>query len=187
MWIYKTLNAPSGTYGIIGTYIWKRTPAWTGLDVLSVSGDELTFNRSSFYAVVMYDYNDIMGSKDESIIEEYTASTLNDANDLLLFNNAIAFKYDLPNNYSYKLGVAIGVPHPVVVENLQFMVIVSSRLQDPTRLNSFNVRFNYFHQKLGIGALGVSVSSVGIDVSISPELCYDMHQIQTPSQIEYKP
>lgn len=187
LWIYKTLNAPSGTYGIIGTYAWKKTPVWRGTDVLSVSGDGLTFDRSSFYALIMYDYNDLIGPKDESISEEYTASTLNNASDLWGFNNAIAFKYNLPNNYSYKLGDTIGVHYPVVVENLQFMVIVSSRLQDPWGPKAFNIYFNYFHQKVGLGSLGVSVSANGANVSVSPKLSYDLHQIQTPKQIEYNP
>ena len=150
LYVIRTKNAPQGTYGIITAYQWKTMSTWRGTDILSVSGENLIFDKSSFRIAVEYIINHITNF--DSYVEYgggyYTPSDLENPNDLQGFKNAIAFKYNLP---------------------------------------VFNVYSNYFHQKLGIGSLGVSISATGASVSVSPKTFYKMYQIMTSKPIEYNP
>ena len=184
LWIFETKNAPSGTFGIIGTYEWKSMPFWRGLDVITVSAEEMTFDRSSFSTTVIYDsvYTNAGITVEEQIMNYYD---MNNTSDLHLqgIENGIYFKYNLPND-----GISIGSSLPSsYCKNLGFITTASGEISHPELQTRFNVYFNYFHQKIGLGSVGVSVSANGASFSVSPVFAYTRHQIMTPSPILYTP
>lgn len=186
LYVIRTKNAPQGTYGIITAYQWKTMSTWRGTDILSVSGENLIFDKSSFRIAVEYIINHITNF--DSYVEYgggyYTPSDLENPNDLQGFKNAIAFKYNLPNDINLNTDVSTYMINNL---NLTFMIVVSTRIANPDQRTVFNVYSNYFHQKLGIGSLGVSISATGASVSVSPKTFYKMYQIMTSKPIEYNP
>lgn len=164
-------------------------PFWRGTDVLSVSGEDLVFSKSSFSATVLYDVETTINGKYEKkeITENYDLNSIENANDLLGFANAIAFKYDLPNNGLAPSFDGTGGGYISKCSNLGFMILVTANINKPDQTILFNIYFNYFHQKLGLGSLGVSVSANGASVSVSPKTCYEMHQIMLDKWLIYKP
>lgn len=182
--IYKDDKYVPGKYAIFGVYEYKHMPFWRGTDVLSISGDHLIFERSSFVASAVYtETSNDTGSR--VIIEDYDVNTIKKATDIELFLNAIAFKYDLPNNYIYNTPEGSGTV--TTYSDLSVSVFVTAVVDDSTTQRRFSVFFNYFHQKVGLGDFCVSVDVEGISVSVSPKLCYEKHQIATPNHIEYNP
>ncbi len=186
LFVIKTKNAPSGTYGIITAYQWKSMSGWRGTDVLSVSGENLVFDESSFGILVQYVVNHIttFDAYSETKDDYYTMSNLQNKNDLKGFANAITFKYNLPNDINLNTDVST---YMVNYLDLSFMFMVSAHISHPDLRTVFNVYSNYFHQKIGIGSLGVSISATGASVSVSPKTFYKMYQIMTSKPIEYNP
>ena len=132
LYIYKTLNAPNGTYGIIGTY--------------------------------------------EKI--DYLDST--NSNKITQDHNAIACRYNLPNNLT-------SPSSSLVYSNANFIITCSATVNNPGLKTYFNVYCNYFHQKIGLGSINVSINFNGPSVSVSPSYRYSKYQIATANQIIYNP
>lgn len=190
LYIFKPIDSSiKGRYIILGIYEYKKMPFWRGTDVISVSGEDLVFARKDFSASVFYDEETVVNGKTEQreVSEEYNMNTLKDANDLQGFPNAIAFKYDLPNNVIVPTFDGTGGGRKNTYSNLSFLVITTANVNKPTIAIKFNIYFNYFHQTVGFGSLGVSISASGASVSVSPKLCYDMHQIMLDDLITYQP
>lgn len=183
LYVYETQNAPTGTYGIIVTYEWKNyVTRWHGTDLISVSGEYLSFERDSFTFAGEYIYNQndeenyTVGSKTVSA----DCNNLEDENDLKVMGNGIIYQFDLENNNAY-------LKPPLYYTNAEFMMIVSARVGDWSSPKTFNIYSSYFHQKLGLGSIGVFVSINSVSFSVSPKLCYVECQIATGSQINYIP
>lgn len=189
LYIFKPLGDVKGEYIVLGSYEYKNMPFWRGTDVLSVSGEDLVFSKSSFSATVLYDIETTINGKYEKkeITENYDLNSIENANDLLGFTNAIAFKYNLPNDGLAPSFDGTGGGYISKCSNLAFMVLVTANINKPDQTILFNIYFNYFHQKLGLGSLGVSVSANGASVSVSPKTCYEMHQIMLDECLIYKP
>lgn len=180
LYVYKTLNAPSGTYGIIGTFDWKNfTLAYKGTDVLSLSGEGLIFNKSSFSLAAQFSVEEILNGNHTHITETDYITSSSHPNNITQSGNAIACEYALPHNlsqgsYSHTYSDAV------------FLMTCSSRLQYYTMPCTFNVYCNYFHQWLVISTT-LSISVAGASVSVKPSLAYWNRQIATSSPISYTP
>jgi len=182
LYIYETLNAPKGTYGIIGTFEWKNLIGkYRGEEILSLSGESLVFDLSSFLLTVSLNYKVVQNSKttEDTKTENFTISNYEK---IWGYANAVACAYNLPND-------ALGTTSMLSYLNGGFMMFCSARVSNPDLKTVFNVYCNYFHQKVGVGSAGVSVSAKGASVSVSPKAFYSKspYQIQTSSQLVYNP
>jgi len=180
LYIYKTQNAPNGTYGIISDYDWKNfTGTYRGKDVLSLSGENLIFDKSSFCLAVEFSaaeqFNGVLTSVTET---DYMDSTTNPS-DIIQSAYAIACKYNLPSN-------VYGSTYSFTYTDASFVIVCRARIQQYTLPCTFNVYSNYFHQRIFlVGSFSISVS--GASVSVSPQLSYWNMQIATTSPISYTP
>lgn len=183
MYIYKTKNAPSGTYFIIVSYEWKNySTRWHGEEVIGIAGDTIAFDRSSFYFYGGYAYSMTTGIG-TSVGQEYveaTPDTLEDYNDLKVKDNGITYQFNLKNNIWSPTA-------PLIYTQASFMMMASSRVLYPSLEQEFNIWASYFHQKIGFGSVGVSVSIEGPDISVTPSLCYVECYLATENKIYYDP
>lgn len=183
LYIYKTRNTTKGTYSIIVEYTWKTDYLhYRGEEVLSLSGENLSFHRDSFWFAISYEETTVNNGKttQETIYKNFDSKNLPAEDDLQGEANGMSFQYNLPNN--------IYIPNASVVRtNIYMAMIMSATLDDPNNVRRFNVYANYFHQTIGIGSVGVSVNFNGASVSVSPALFYDKYQIMTARPIEYRP
>lgn len=180
--IVETKNAPKGTFGIIAGYEWVNFAArYRGEDVLSLSSEVLVFDKSSFSLAVQYTKELIENSvpKTETVFEEYNQGNIKN-NKLKLSENAIAMQYNLKNNIP-------GSTFSVVYTQAAFLMVCRGRVSQYNVECVFNVYANYFHQKVGFGSAGVSVSFNGASVSVSPKFTYTQCQICNSSPITYRP
>ena len=187
LYIYETKNAPVGTFGMILAYSWKNFGvAYRGTDVMSLSGESLVFNRSSFLFAAHYEYDEYYLFSTERGIEDYVVeeATLEDYDDLKGENNGISYKFGLPANFSYyddSTGTLLSSKRYLVAD---YMMIVSAAADDWRENRWFNVYGNYFHQYMGI-LVTPEVTITGATVTVSPKLCYKDYLIQTEEQIVY--
>lgn len=189
LYIFKPVGDVKGEYIVLGVYEYKSMPFWRGTDVISVSGEDLVFSRNSFSASVFYDMETTVNGKSEKeeVDEYYDMNSIKNANDLKCMNNAIAFKYNLPNDTVAPSFDGTGGGTTTRCSNLSFMVLVTANINKPDQTIEFNIYFNYFHQKVGIGSFGVSISSSGASVSVSPSFSYENHSICLDDELIYKP
>ncbi len=182
LYIYETKNAPRGTFGIVVTYSWKSFVArYRGDEVISVSGENLVFDRDSFGISMQYAYTQTtsLGSTTHIKSQYYDMNNIKNPNDLWQESNGISFTFNLPNNI-YTLQSSL------IYTNADFLVAVSCGVANPSDITQFNVYGNYFHNYLGI-ALGLSVSINGASVSVSSTALHSRYQIQTDHKITYTP
>lgn len=187
LYYFETKNAPKGTYSIISTYNFVNYfNNYHGTDILSHSGESLVFEKQSILFCASYDYQIITNSGIESrnTYEEYDYDYFlnhpEDQGDLKCEQNGISIRHNLKNNI---LSLDVNITYT----DAAFMLISSAVIDSPDTIKRFNIYANYFHQKVGLGSLGVSVSLKGASVSVSPSLFYELHQISTPNYIEYTP
>ncbi len=187
--IFKPIDNTKGKYIILGSYEYKKMPFWRGTDIISISGEDMVFARKDFSVSVFYEEENVVNGKTETrkVTEVYNMNTIEDATDLQGLANAIAFKYDLPNDVVVPTFDGTGGGMKTEYSNLAFVVNMVANVQDPTTVNKFNIYFNYFHQKIGLGSIGLSISASGGSVSVSPKICYEMHQIMLDDLIVYQP
>ncbi len=182
LYIYETKNAPKGTFGIIVSYSWKNfITRYRGDDVISISGEDLIFDRDSFGISMNYAYTQTtsLGSTAHTKFQYYDMNNVQNPNDLWQESNGISFTFNLPNNI-YTLQSSL------IYTNADFLVTVSCGVANPDNRTQFNVYANYFHNYLGI-ALGLSVSINGASVSVSSAALHSRYQIQTGQKITYTP
>lgn len=180
--IVETKNVPKGTFGIIAGYEWVNFAAmYRGEDILSLSSEVLVFDKSSFSLAVQYTKELIENSvqKTETVLEEYNQGNIKN-NKLKLSENAISVQYNLKNNI-------LGSTFSVVYTQAAFLMVCRGRVSQYNVECVFNVYANCFHQKVGLGSVGVSVSFNGASVSVSPKLIYTQCQICNGSPINYRP
>ena len=180
--IVETKNAPKGTFGVIAGYEWLNfVLKYRGEDVLSFSSEALVFDKSTFSLSVQYQTETtgydapVVGTE----FEEYDVSNIKN-NKLKLSENAIAMQYNLKNNLP-------GVTASTFYTEAAFLMVCRGRVSQYNVECVFNVYANYFHQKVGLGSAGVSVSFKGASVSVSPSLIYTQCQICNSSPISYLP
>lgn len=180
--IIETKNAPKGTFGVIAGYEWLNfVLKYRGEDVLSFSSEALVFDKSTFSLSVQYQTETtgydapVVGTE----FEEYDVSNIKN-NKLKLSENAIAMQYNLKNNLP-------GVTASTFYTEAAFLMVCRGRVSQYNVECVFNVYANYFHQKVGLGSAGVSVSFKGASVSVSPKIFYTQCQICSSSPITYRP
>lgn len=180
--IVETKNAPKGTFGVIAGYEWLNfVLKYRGEDVLSFSSEALVFDKSTFSLSVQYQTETtgydapVVGTE----FEEYDVSNIKN-NKLKLSENAIAMQYNLKNNLP-------GVTASTFYTEAAFLMVCRGRVSQYNVECVFNVYANYFHQKVGLGSAGVSVSFKGASVSVSPKIFYTQCQICSSSPITYRP
>lgn len=180
--IVETKNAPKGTFGVIAGYEWLNfVLKYRGEDVLSFSSEALVFDKSTFSLSVQYQTETtgydapVVGTE----FEEYDVSNIKN-NKLKLSENAIAMQYNLKNNLP-------GVTASTFYTEAAFLMVCRGRVSQYNVECVFNVYANYFHQKVGLGSAGVSVSFKGASVSVSPKMFYTQCQICNSSPITYRP
>ncbi|MBR0541327.1 MAG: hypothetical protein IJK26_03865 [Clostridia bacterium] len=180
LYIYKTLHADPGTYGIMSTFDWKNfTGTYRGKDILSLSGECLVFKKSSFSLAVQFTTAQLFNGTLTSGTETYYIDENSNSGDIIQSENSIACKYTLPANIP-------GVTYSYTYTDAIFLITCSARVQYFTLPCSFNVYSNYFHQRIFLtGSLSISIT--GANVSVSPNLSYWNKQITTTSQIVYEP
>lgn len=147
-----------GAYDIIAIFQWKNMSLYRGTDAISISGDNLVFDMSSFNAEVFYDYTYLQGNqyRTEAHREAYNMNNLSYNNDLQLGTNKIMFRYNLPND--------IKIPNgnnyiDATNQNLEFMVTVTSYISLLDFKTVFNVQADYYHQKFPYAEIDVTASS----------------------------
>lgn len=181
--IFETKNAPKGTFGVMAGYEWINFKTrFRGKDVLSFSSEALVFDKSTFSLSVeltKITNRQNIESKVETVYEEYTPSNIEN-NDLKLGENGIAMLYNLKGN-------VYASTYSIVYSKAAFLMICKGRVSQYDSPCVFNVYGNYFHQKIGLGSVGVSVSLKGASVSVSPKPIYTQCQICTSSPITYRP
>lgn len=180
--IIETKNAPKGTYGVIAGYEWLNFGIrYRGEDVLSFSSEALVFDKSSFGLAVQYTTVQTQNSSSttNTVVEEYDQGNIKN-NKLKLSENAIAVQYNLKNNLT-------SPTYSLVYTKASMLMICKGRVSQYTSPCVFNVYANYFHQKVGLGSAGMSVSFKGASVSVSPKLFYTQCQICNSSPINYLP
>ncbi len=183
IYIFETKNAPKGTYAIMVTYDWKNySTRWHGEDVIGISGEEISFDRSSFYFYGSYAYSQTtsIGTNVGQDYIEVDSTSLDDSNDLKIKDNGITYQFNLKNNIWSPVA-------PLIYTQARFIMMASSRVIDWTSPKTFNIFSSYFHQHIGLGSVGVSVNINGADISVSPQLVYTECQISTEHQINYVP
>lgn len=183
LYIYKTKNAPTGTYAVVVTYEWKNfSIRWRGEEIIGISGDGLVFSRNSFYFSGEYKYIHNLGTTAETGIVNVNADadSLEDDSDLMVKENGIVFQFNLINDIPSLLT-------PLNYTEASFIVCVSSRVSDWSSPKSFNIKSSYFHQKIGLGSLGVSVDITGVNFSVEPSYAYKECPISTEEPITYIP
>lgn len=180
--IVETKNAPKGTFGVIAGYEWINfVTRYRGEDVLSLSSEALVFDKSTFSLSVQYE-KETTGYDNpiiETEFEEYDVSNIKN-NKLKLSGNAIAMQYNLKNNLP-------GVTASTLYTKAAFLMVCRGRVSQYNNECTFNVYADYFHQKVGLGSVGVSVTLKGASVSVSPKPFYTQCQICTRSPITYRP
>ena len=180
--IVETKNAPKGTFGVIAGYEWINfVTRFRGEDVLSFSSEALVFDKSTFSLSVQYEKETTGYDKPivETEFEVYDVSNIKN-NKLKLSENAIAMQYNLKNNLP-------GVTASTFYTKAAFLMVCRGRVSQYNVECVFNVYANYFHQKVGLGSAGVSVSLKGASVSVSPKMFYTQCQICNSSPITYRP
>lgn len=183
LYIFKTKNAPTGTYGIVATYSWTSDYLhFRGEEVFAFSSEALSFERNSFSFSIGYTETVVNNGKTttEEILKYYNVDNLPREDDLKGSVQSIAFQYNLPNNVYTPIS-------SVTRTNLWMLITVSSRIINPKNYYSFNIYADYFHQTIGIGSIGVSVNLKGASVSVSPSMSFKKYTIQTGKMIEYLP
>lgn len=182
MIIFETKNSPKGTFGIILGFSFKNfVIRYRGEDIISLSGEYLIFNRNSFAITEQYVYTQTTssGTTAHTQTNYYGPNDLEDPNDLLQSNNGISYQFNLPNNI-YTLQSSL------LYTDATFLITVSSLIAFPNSKTSFNVYGNYFHRKIEL-FIDPTISINGANVSVSPKLLYDQHQIRTEEPITYTP
>ncbi len=181
LYVVKTKNAAKGTYGIIATYEWKNFGIVFHrlLDVISLSGENLVFDASSFSLSVYKKSTENLDGK----------VTYNETNEYYNFSNysskitpedfAIACKYQLPLNI-------INAKYSLTYTDLSFLMTCSSRTLNHELATNFNVYSNYFHQAV-VPVSSISISIEGASVSVNPSYTYRRYQITSSSPITYIP
>lgn len=172
------MNAPSGTYGIMASFEWKNfTLTFRGTDVISLSGESLVFEKSSFGMAVSLGAIELSsGQVTSKTFDKYID---HNSNNIWHSQNAIACKYKLPHN------IAIG-NYVLTYNKADFLIMCRARVSNPTIMTTFNVYSDYFHQKLlFVGSL--SISSTGTGISVSPAKYFVGKQISTTTEITYNP
>lgn len=183
LFVYRTANAPKGTYGIFSIWEWKPISfplAWRGYDVIGISGEDLVFSLEDFSLTASYQKDTLYDTDHivEEILEFITYATPN--NDIRASENSITCGYNLPNDSS-------NLTESVAYRSMNFLATANARINGINNHHLFNVYTNYFHQTVGIGSFNVSVNISGVDISISPSWRYDTYSLSTAQRIEYNP
>ena len=181
--VFETKNAPKGTFGILLGYSWKNFAArYRGEDVISISGEHLSFDRDTFSATAHYTYTQTtaQGSTGHSRTDYVNSTNIEDENKLKQDANAIAYQFNLPNNI-YTLQA------PLIYSTADFLITVSAGIDLPEQVVQFNIYGKYFHQSLWLGSFLVNIDISGVNVSVSPSLVYKTYSIQTNKKIKYIP
>lgn len=182
LFIAETKNAKKGTFGIIAKYSWKNLPLhYHGRDFISIAGEHLVFDRSSFSAILNYTYNQTtsLGTTTHRDDKYYTADNLKNENHLIQNDYAISFEFEIPNNIYTTQASKVYTQADIIMSASGIIDIVS-----PGTRITFNVYSKYFHQTTGI-SLGISASISGINVSVSPKFIYNTYSIQTSSPLTF--
>lgn len=182
LYIYKTLNAPSGTYGIMASFEWKNfTLTFRGTDVISLSGENLVFEKNSFGLAVNLRAVEVISNSITSTtnIKEFPEFKDYKDNNVWHSQNAIAYKYKLPKNLP-------GTNYSLTYTSADFLIMCRARVSNPTIMTTFNVFAEYHHQKITfLGSLSITANGMG--VSVSPKIFFKNFQITTDDAIVYYP
>lgn len=182
LFVTKNKDDSCGAYDIIAIFKCNNMNIYRGADAISISGKNLVFDMSSFYAGVFYDSTCLQGNQlsTEKRSESYDMYNLAYTNDLQGGVNTLMFKYRLPGylkqsdeNSSVDCGNS----------NLEFMVIVSAYISTYNFESVFDVQASYFHQKLPYREIDIST---GFDDDLFP-LFYRQNTITTDTPLVHIP